>query len=130
MVADGQEPSGAERRVYPRAPVPVMVKCRKIGIAPYDIVHTKVIGEMYPAENISAGGILIDFPEEAIYPGDRLIMEFSLDGSDVPIKAVGQVIRVAGANKGKRPMNRIALGFEVIDEKDRELITKAVQAYL
>jgi hypothetical protein len=130
MVPEQDEPQGAERRIFPRAAVPVMVKCRKIGIAPYDIVHTKVIGEMYQAENISAGGIMVDFPEEAIYPGDHLIMEFSLNGSGRAIKAVGEVVRVIGSKKVNRTINRVALRFEVIDESDRKEIVEAVKRYL
>ena len=130
MITDEMEPVGAERRIYPRAPVPVMIKCRKIGIAPYDIVHTKVIGEIYPVENISGGGILIDFPEEAIYPEDHLIMEFGLEGVDHPIRAVGRVVRVSGSKKDNRTFNRVALEFEVIEETDRRAIMREVQKYM
>jgi uncharacterized protein (TIGR02266 family) len=76
------------------------------------------------SRNINEGGLFIE-TEAPVEMDARVQLQFSLPGSDEPIKAVGRVVHVGPAGRGG-PAG-IGIEFEELDARARERIDELVQ---
>jgi uncharacterized protein (TIGR02266 family) len=107
------DPSGHEKRQFPRAPIGVVVR-----------VETPKGARHYYSKNLSPGGMFV-LAEEPLLEETRVEVELFLPLVSTPVRAKGEVVW-----KQKQDPSGFAVKFTEISEAARKLIKWVVDRYL
>ena len=111
-------PKISEKRRYPRKPINVKVTNKSSGFFSY-----------FTSTNISIGGMFLK-SEEPVPEGTQLSLEFTLPGSQEPLRVEAEVVRVAKRTKDKEITPGMGIQFKNLDKKQRQEIESFINIEL